>query len=384
MKVLVFGCGNIGSVAAEDMAKTMKSIQVIVADKNMARAKGVAERIGESNVSWVQLDAANQKEVVKALKDFDLAMGFLPGKLGYRLAEACVASGKSLVDVSYMPENPLALDDKAKKASVTIVPDCGLAPGISNILVGHAAAKLDRVQTVHIMVGGLPEKPTPPLGYTITWSPESLIDMYTRRARIVKKGKTVEVEPLSGLEEVEFPGVGKLEAFYTDGLRNLTQTITNVDDMWEKTLRYLGHAEKIKLLKALGFFEEKQISIDGADVSPRKLTVKLLGKRLWKPKVKDIVALKVEVYGVKNGKKTRHIYHLLDRYDEKRGTTAMARTTAYPASIMAQLVLKKALRENGVVPPEMIGVNDELFKLFFDELEKRGIRITQERRIVEG
>jgi len=384
MKVLVFGCGNIGSVAAEDMAKTMSSIEVIVADKNEARAKDVAERIGRGNVSWIQLDAANHKEVVKALKDFDLAMGFLPGKLGYRLAEACISSGKSLVDVSYMPENPLTLDDEAIKANVTIVPDCGLAPGISNILVGHATAKLDRVQIVHIMVGGLPEKPTPPLGYTITWSPESLIDMYTRRARIVKKGKTVEVEPLSGLEEVEFPGVGKLEAFFTDGLRNLTQTITNVDDMWEKTLRYPGHAEKIKLLKALGFFEEKQISIDGADVSPRELTVKLLGKRLWKPKVKDIVALRVEVYGVENGKKTRHVYHLLDRYDEKQGITAMARTTAYPASIMAQLVLKKAVREKGVVPPEMIGVKKELFKLFFDELEKRGIRITQDRRIVEG
>jgi len=379
MKVLVLGCGNIGSVAAEDMAKSMSSIEVVVADKNRARAKEVAETIGESNVSYTQLDAANHKQVVNALKDFDLAMGFLPGKLGYRLAEACITSGKSLVDVSYMPENPLTLNDKAIKSNVTIVPDCGLAPGISNILVGHAAAELDRVQTVHIMVGGIPEEPIPPLGYIITWSPENLIDEYTRKARIVKEGKIVKVEPLSGLEEVEFPGLGKLEAFYTDGLRNLTQTITNVYDMWEKTLRYPGHAEKIKLLKVLGFFDEEQIDVEGVGVSPRKLTGKLLQQNLCKPEVRDIVALKVDVSGVTDSKQTRYTYHLLDRYDAKRGITAMARTTAYPASIVTQLTLKKAVKEKGVVPPERLGMNDELFRLFIDELERRGIKISEER-----
>jgi len=378
MKVLVLGCGNIGSVAAEDLAKSTSSIEVVVGDKNETRAKDVAEKIGRSNVSWIQLDATNYNKLTGALKDFDLAMGFLPGKLGYRLAEACIAAGKDLVDVSYMPENPLTLNYKATKASVTIIPDCGLAPGISNILVGRATGKLDKVQTVHIMVGGLPEKPMPPLGYIITWSPESLIDEYTRKARIVKKGKIVEVQALSGLEEVEFPGLGKLEAFYTDGLRNLMQTITNVYDMWEKTLRYPGHAEKIKMLKALGFFDEEQIDVEGVDVSPRKLVIKLLEQKLRKPEVKDIVALKVEVSGVKNGRQTSCVYHLLDRYDVKQGITAMARTTAYPASIIAQLILKKAVKEKGVISPERVGMNDELFQLFLDDLEKRGVKIAKE------
>jgi lysine 6-dehydrogenase len=286
-----------------------------------------------------------------------------------------------LVDVSYMSENPLALTDNAIKASVIIVPDCGLAPGISNILVGHAAAELDKVQAVHIMVGGLPEKPVPPLDYVITWSPENLIDEYMRKARIVKEGKIIEVEALSGLEEIEFPEFGKLEAFYTDGLRTLPQTITDAYDMWEKTLRYLGHAEKIKLLKTLGFFEEEQIDVEGVSVSPRKLTVKLFEQKLRKPEIKDIVALKVEVSGVKNGMQTRYVYHLLDHYDEKRGITAMARTTAYSASIIAQLMLKKALKEKGVVPTEKIGKNNALFQLFLDELEKRGIRITEENMV---
>jgi saccharopine dehydrogenase-like NADP-dependent oxidoreductase len=378
MKVLILGCGNIGSVAAEDLAKSISSIEVVVADKSDTRAKEVAERIGKGNVSWIQLDATNHSKLANALKDFDLVMGFLPGKLGYHLAGACIDAGKDLVDVSYMSENPLTLTENAIKANVTIVPDCGLAPGISNILVGHAAAELDKVRTVHIMVGGLPEKPVPPLDYVITWSPENLIDEYMRKARIVEEGKIIEVEALSGLEEVEFPEFGKLEAFYTDGLRTLPQTITDVYDMWEKTLRYPGHAEKIKLLKTLGFFEEEQIDVEGVSVSPRKLTVKLLEQNLRKPEVKDIVALKVEVSGVKNGRQTRYVYHLLDHYDEKLGITAMARTTAYSASIIAQLMLKKALREKGVVPTEKIGKNNALFRLFLDELEKRGIRIAEE------
>ena len=381
MKVLILGCGNIGSVAAEDLAKSLSSIQVVVADKNEARAKDVAERIGGSNVSWIQLDVTNPSNLANALKDFDLVMGFLPGKLGYRLAGACIDAGKDLVDVSYMSENPLALTDNAIKANITIAPDCGLAPGISNILVGHAAGKLDKVQTVHIMVGGLPEKPVPPLDYVITWSPENLIDEYMRKARIVKEGKIIEVEALSGLEEIEFPEFGKLDAFYTDGLRTLPQTVTDAYDVWEKTLRYPGHAEKIKLLKTLGFFEEEQIDVEGVSVSPRKLTVKLLEQKLRKPEIKDIVALKVEVSGVKNGRQTRYVYHLLDHYDEKRGITAMARTTGYSASIIAQLILKKTLKEKGVVPTEKIGKNNALFQLFLDELEKREIRIAEEKMV---
>jgi saccharopine dehydrogenase-like NADP-dependent oxidoreductase len=374
MKVLVVGCGNIGSVAAEDLAKSMKSVEVIVADYDKAKAKAVADRIGTDNVSWIQLDVTNQRQLTSILKDFSLIMGFLPGQLGYGFAEACIEAGKDLVDVSYMAENPLTLNDKAVKAGVAVIPDCGLAPGISNVLVGHAAADLDKTATVHIMVGGLPEKPVPPLGYIITWSPESLIDEYTRKAGIVKKGKRVEIEALSGIEEIEFPGIGKLEAFYTDGLRTLAHTI-KAENMWEKTLRYPGHAEKIKAFDALGFFDEKKIDIDGAKIAPRRLAVKLLAKTLQKPEVKDIVALKVEVSGVKNSKKAKLGYHMLDHYDPKRKLTAMARTTAFPASITAQLILKRAMKTKGVVPPEKIGMDRKLFHTFVDELGKRGIHI---------
>jgi saccharopine dehydrogenase-like NADP-dependent oxidoreductase len=377
MKTLIVGCGNIGSVATEDLAKSMRSIDIVAADKNETLAKNVAQKISKDNVSWIQLDATKHEELVKALKNFDLVMGFLPGKFGYRLMKSCIKAGKNLVDVSYMPENPLALHDEAVKANVQVIPDCGLAPGIGNILVGHASAELDKVQTVHIMVGGLPKVPIPPLDYVITWSPENLIDEYMRKAVIVENGRKVEVEALSGLEEVDFPDFGKLEVFYTDGLRTLLATMPEAYNMWEKTLRYPGHAEKVRLLKTLGFFEEEQVNVEGVNVSPRKLSVKLLGQKLWKPEVKDVVALKIEVSGVKDGKEASYAYQLLDYYDDKLGVTAMARTTAYTASVVAQFVLEKIVKGVGVIPPEKIGMDKALFKRFVGELEKRGVKITE-------
>jgi len=377
MKILVLGCGNIGSVAAKDFAENARSVKVVIADKESVKARDVAERIGLDNVSWMRLDASNTAQLVNVLKNFDLAMGFLPGKLGYGLAKACIKAERDLVDVSFMSENPLALNEEATRAGITIVPDCGLAPGISNILVGNALSRLDSVQDVHITVGGLPEKATPPLDYTITWSPESLIDEYSRRARIVRDHEEIEVEALSGLETVVFPEVGELEAFYTDGLRTLLSTVENARSVWEKTLRYQGHAEKIKLLKELGFFDEKPVEIDAFSLPPRRLTAKLLELKLRKPETEDIVLMKVEVCGFEENKRIRYVYRLLDRYDQERGITAMARTTAFPASIVAQLTLKKLIVQKGVVPPEKLGMKKELFDKILTALEKQGIRIRE-------
>jgi lysine 6-dehydrogenase len=356
----------------------MPSAEIVIADKDQTRAKSVAEKIRKSNVLSIQLDTTNRKQLLETLKDFDLAMGFLPGNLGYSLMEACIEARKDLVDVSYMAENPLNLNSAATEAGILIVPDCGLAPGISNFLVGHACGKLDKIKAVHIMVGGLPEEPIPPLGYAITWSPESLIDEYTRKATIVKQGKKIELEALSGTETVEFPKAGKLEAFYTDGLRTLVHTIDG-EDMWEKTLRYTGHAEKIKLLEDLGFFGEEKVKVEDMEVSPRKLTAKLLHQKLQKTEIKDVVALKVEVRGSRNGKKTCYTYHLFDKYDKLHRTTAMVRTTAYPMSIVAQLILLRAVKMRGVVPPERLGMNDEVFKLFLIGLRKHGINVIEEK-----
>jgi saccharopine dehydrogenase-like NADP-dependent oxidoreductase len=309
-------------------------------------------------------------------------MGFLPGALGHTLMKACVEARKNLVDVSYMAESPMRLHSSALRAGIAIVPDCGLAPGISNFLVGHAFNLLDKTNSVHIMVGGLPQKPIPPLGYVITWSPESLIDEYTRKAVIVKHGKKTEVEALTGIQETTFPKVGKLEAFYTDGLRTLSETLNGVEEMWEKTLRYPGHAEKIGLLEDLGFFEEQKINVEGKSVSPRKLTAKLFERKLSSQDIKDLVVMEVVVDGIKKGERLRLTYRLLDKYDEKKGITAMARTTAYPVSIVAQLMLKGLIKQKGIVPPEKLGMDGKICKEFISELKKRGVRVTETKETI--
>jgi lysine 6-dehydrogenase len=377
MKTLILGCGNIGTTAAQDLANNMPKTQITLADNDKQRARTTAEKINKSNVTWTQLDVTNTQQLQKTIADTDLIMGFLPGKLGYPLMKECIRAQRNLVDVSFMEENPLTLQKEATKAKITIIPDCGLAPGISNILIGHATRQLTKTKKIHIMVGGLPEKPIPPLEYVVTWSPESLIDEYTRQVTIIRNGKKTCIAPLTGTEQIKFPRLGKLEAFFTDGLRSLIETITNVEEMWEKTLRYPGHAEKIRLLSQLGFFDPNPIHIENTEISPRKITAKLLDQKLARPEIRDIVALSVHVSGLGHGKTKSYTYHLLDRFDNKNHITSMARTTAYPASIIAQLVLEGKIQEKGIVPPEKLGKNDEVFYRFMKEMKKRQIIIKE-------
>ena len=240
MRVAVLGCGVVGSAVAKDLADHL-SAELFVMDINEERAETLAREI---NSGWMRVNASNYRQLVNTLNGFDLVIGALPGRLGFNALKAAVEAGVDIVDVSYMPENPLTLHEDAERAGIIIIPDCGVAPGLTNILAGYGASRLDAVNYIHIMVGGIPEKPIPPLGYTITWSAIDLLEEYTRPARIVLNGEVVEVPALSGLETVKFPGLGILEAFYTDGLRTLIHTMPNVAEMWEKTLRYPGHAEK--------------------------------------------------------------------------------------------------------------------------------------------
>jgi len=362
MRIITLGCGHIGSVLVKSLLDNLSNIEIVVSDSDLEKAK-FADRIAE-NISFLQLDASNPK-LVSSLKDFDLAVGLAPGKLGYRTMKTCVQAGVDMVDLSFMAEDPITLNEEASKANVTIIPDCGVAPGLSNILVGRAVRMLDHVEDVVIMVGGIPNKPVPPLGYKITWCAEDLIEEYTRKAKIAKDGKILEVDALSGLELVDFPDVGRLEAFYTDGVRTLHHSIKGVKNMWEKTLRYPGHAEKIKLLRDLDLFEEPA----------RESTIELLERRLSFPEIKDLVLLNVKVKGIKGDSEVTYTFSLLDRYDEKENISAMARTTAYTASILVKLLAEKAIDEKGVVPPEKLGMNDKLFDIIISELRKRGIEI---------
>jgi len=380
MKILVLGTGHIGSVIAKDLAKNMPSAKIAMADKDLNRAQEAAAKTGMKNVSAIQLDIFDRSNLVDTLKGFDLAVGALPGEVGYHAVKACVDAKVDMVDVSFMPENPLPLDKEARKANVTIIPDCGVAPGLSHMLIMHGISKFDKVHDAQILVGGLPAKPVPPLGYTITWSVEGLIDEYTRKARIVRNGKVAEVEPLDSVEEIELPGVGKLEAFISDGLRTLLHTAKVVENMAEKTLRYPGHIEKIRLLRDMGFFDNEPVQVDGLSVSPRSVTVKLLERKLKKPSMPDILVMLVRVEGTKGEKKRKRSFFVLDRYDKRGNVTAMARTTAYTASCVAQLLAKKVIKEKGIIPPEKLGADEVVFKKLRNLLKKHGIHIEESKR----
>ena len=375
MRILTIGCGYIGSVLAKDLAENMPLARIVISDSDLNRAEKVANTIERDNVEIIQLDVSGYARFVSTLKDCDLAIGLAPGRMGYETVKACVEAGVDMVDLSFMPEDPLTLHRKAQKADVTVIPDCGVAPGISNMLVGRAYSLLDEVEEAIILVGGIPEKPIGPLGYKVTWCVEDLVEEYTRESKIVKHGKVVEEEALNGLELVEFPGVGKLEAFYTDGVRTLHSTIKGVKNMWEKTLRYPGHAEKVKLLRDLGFFG--QTKLQGINVSARELTIELLEENLSLPEISDLLLMNVKVTGSKGESKVLYDYHILDRYDSAGKVTAMARTTAYTASIVVQLLASNEIAEKGVIPPERLGMDEKLFNKIITELNKRGIRISE-------
>jgi saccharopine dehydrogenase-like NADP-dependent oxidoreductase len=374
--VLTLGCGYIGSVLAKELAKSIPSAEIVISDNDMRRIDMIANEIKKDNVHPIQLDIFDYNRVVRLMKNFDLVVGLTPGRIGYQTMKASIQAGVNMVDLSYMPEDPLTLNKEALKAGITIIPDCGVAPGLSNILVGRAFSMLDNVKNVEILVGGLPQKPIPPLNYKVTWCLEDLIEEYVRKAKIVKDGKTIEVEALEGLEEIEFPGVSKLEAFYTDGIRTLHHTIKGVENMWEKTLRYPGHAEKIKFLRDLGFFDERVL--EEVNLSPRELVIKILEHNLNLPEVKDFLLMKIKVNGIKGGLESLHSFYLLDRYDEIDKVTAMGRTTAYTAFAVIQLFVKGLIEEKGVSPPEKLGMNDKLFSEVMIQLRKKGIEIKEE------
>ena len=384
MRIIVLGCGNIGSVITQDLAASLPSAEITMADMDKNHVEEAATKIRKKNVYATQIDASKHKELVSVLRKFDLTVDALPGWLGYRVCKAAIYAKVDMVDVSYMPEDVMKLSKGASKAGMRLIPDCGMSPGIGNILVGHAVSRLDTVESIHILNGGLPEKPIPPLGYVITWSVSDLIDMYFRKVNIVENGKKAQVEPMTGLEEIKFPRVGKLEAFYTDGLRTLLHSMKNVKEMWEKTLRYPGHVEKIRLLKALGWFDEKPVNIGNLEVVPRDVAAKLLERKLKRPEISDIVAMLIEVVGLRGGKRIKYTYQMFDRFDKKHGVTSMARTTAYTASVIAQLVAKKAVIEKGVMPPEKLGMNDQIYRRFLGLMKKRGIRIKETRKFLSS
>lgn len=368
MKVVVLGSGLVGLPLALDLASD-KSLEITVCDLSPARIK-LAKSLG---LKGVQADLSQPDQLKKVLKGKDFVINAVPGFMGFDTLKRIIEEGKNVVDIAFCPEDFLELDDLAKKMGVTAIPDAGVAPGMSNILSAHAAAELDEVTTVKILVGGLPKVRMQPWQYKAVFSPIDVIEEYTRPARIVRNGKIIELPALTEAEDIDVPGLGTLEAFNSDGLRSLLKTI-NCPDMVEKTLRYPGYLEKIKLLRDAGFFDQEPVAVGGTVVRPVDLTAKLLFPQ-WelKPGDEDLTVMIIEVTGKTKKKSKKITWTLVDEYDPKKGVHSMARTTGYTATAIARLVIEGKIKEKGVLAPEVLSKNEEWVKSILKYLAERKV-----------
>jgi saccharopine dehydrogenase-like NADP-dependent oxidoreductase len=299
--------------------------------------------------------------------------------MGFQTLQAIIEAGRNVVDIAFYSENPFDLDALAREMGVTAIVDCGVAPGMSNLLIGHVHEQLDRTDSILIYVGGLPETRRWPFDYRAVFSPIDVIAEYTRPARYVENGNLVIRPALSDPELIDFPGIGTLEAFNTDGLRTLAETI-DAPNMKEKTLRYHGHIEKMAFLRAAGFFDEDAIEINGHLIRPVDFTAKLMFPQ-WQMEEGevDITVLHIIVEGQKNGTPQRYVYNLLDKYDAPSNTHSMARTTGYTATVAARMLAKGLYDQKGISPPEFVGRHQKCVDFMLKGLAERGIVFEMEK-----
>jgi len=369
MKIIVLGAGLVGAHMAIDLAKDSE-FKVSLADLS---DHALMKIDNQHPIKTVQIDLSQPEEVKTLVSGYDMVVSAVPGYMGFQILKSIIEAGKNVVDIAFFPEDPFGLDKLAKENDVTAIVDCGVAPGMSNILIGHVDSLLDKTEQVLIYVGGLPEIREWPYEYKAPFSPIDVIEEYMRPARYVENGQLVIRPALSEPELIYFPEVGTLEVFNTDGLRSLAKTI-DAPNMKEKTLRYPGHIEKMRILRETGFFSHDKIDIDGTKVAPIDLTSKLLFPK-WKYSKgeADITIMQITVEGIKSGKKLRYIYNLLDRYDEITETLSMARTTGYTATMALRLLAKGMYSRKGLSAPEYIGKQAECVEYLLSGLRDRGV-----------
>jgi len=369
MKAIVLGCGLVGELIARDLAKD-DNFQVMVADIDEKKLDKLTKKAG---IPGIKADLSNSGEIKKVISDQGIVIGAVPGFLGFNMLRSVIEAGKNVVDISFMAEDTLSLDELAKKKGITAVVDMGVAPGMSHMIVGYVDNLLDETESATILVGGLPVIREWPYEYKIAWSPKDVIEEYIRPARLIENGNIVEKPALSDLELVNLPEIGTLEAFNTDGLRSLLYT-TKIPFMKEKTLRYPGHVEKMRMLRETGFFSSTPIEAGGVKIKPLDLTSKLIFPK-WELKEgeEELTVMRVVVQGKKNKKILRYTYDLIDYYDKEEKATSMSRATGFPCAIMARLVAQGEFRYPGICPPEYIGREEKIYQKVLEELEKRNI-----------
>ena len=369
-KIVVLGCGLVGRVMAEDLSQTHKVTSVDISQKNLDNLKS-------ESISKICKDVSDSAVLNKIIKDCDLVIGALPGFMGYETMKRVIMAKKNIVDISFYPEDPFGLDKLAKDNNVIAVMDCGVAPGMGNIIFAHHD-KMMEISYYECLVGGLPKKREWPFEYQAVFSPIDVIEEYIRPARYVQNKSLIIKDALSDTELVEFDEIGTLESWNSDGLRTLIQTMSHVPNMIEKTLRYPGCVEYLKVLRECGYFSYDPVEINGNKIRPIDLTSKLLFPK-WQMKEgdEDFTIMRIKILGKEKGEDVEYTYTLLDRF--KDNTISMARTTGYTCTAVANLVLDNKFLKKGISPPEFLGdhfnfVNDYLAERdVFYKVHKRNL-----------
>ncbi len=354
-KIVVLGVGMVGLAITRDLAKKNNVLAVDINRKNLSKLRKF------KNIEIRNIDLSKVINIKTVIESADLVINAVPGFMGYKTLKTVISAGKNVIDIAFSPEDTLALDALAKENKIVAVVDCGVAPGMSNAILGYHNAKME-VEDFTCYVGGLPKVRTLPFQYKAPFSPIDVIEEYIRPVRYVKNHRIITKPALSDPELIEFEKLGTLEAFNTDGLRSLIQTM-KIINMKEKTLRYPGHLDQIKCLQEYGFFQTKRIEIGEKKIKPVDLTTKLLTSK-WELKEgeSDLTVMKIIISGIEKKKRVQYVYDLYDEYDIDSGITSMARTTGYFCTAVAELVLSGYYDHIGVSPPELIGAHKNSLK----------------------
>ncbi|MCI0712029.1 MAG: saccharopine dehydrogenase NADP-binding domain-containing protein [Chloroflexi bacterium] len=371
MKVVVLGAGLVGAPMAIDLNHD-EEFEVTVVDYSADALNNVKAKCPE--LSIIQQDLSNSEDVTGLVSGYDLVINAVPGFMGFETAKAIINAGKNSTCIAFYEEDPFALDELAKAHNVTMIMDCGICPGMSNALIMDVARRLDSVESIVIYVGGLPEIREWPSEYKAVFSPIDVIEEYIHPARYIENGRQVVRPAMSDPELIFFPKIGTLEAFNTDGLRTLAQTV-DAPNMKEKTLRYPGHIEKMTVLRELGFFsKDESIEIKGMKVSPLEVTAQILFPN-WKlkPGEADITIFQLIIEGEKDGQKLRYTIDMFDRYCPDTDVISMARTTGYTATLALRMIAEGLYTHKGISPPEYMGKYPECMTFLRKGLAERGI-----------
>lgn len=377
--IIVLGAGMVGSAMAIDMAKKHK---VTLTDVNLHALEKVKQKC--PNLDFLLLDVTDREVLKSHLKNFDLVICAVPGFLGFETLKAIIEAEKNVIDISFFPENSLELDALAKEKNVTAIVDCGVAPGMDNIILGYYN-EIMKLTDFECLVGGLPKVKKWPFCYKAPFSPVDVIEEYTRPARYVENSQVITREALTDCEFLEFENIGTLESFNSDGLRSIIYTMPHIPNMKEKTLRYPGHVEYIKVLKESGFFSENKIDVKGTQISPLDFTSKVLFSE-WKlgEAEEELTVMRVTIKGENGDGNIEEVtYNLYDEYCHETKVSSMSRTTGYTATAAANLFLDGLFKEKGVFPPELVGKHEVCFNYFLNYLQDRDIVYKKTSRLIE-